>query len=172
MGFVVRKARAVETGISKIEKIVADIGAFLILLLMFLGAADVTGRYVFNNPIFGAMEVSQIMMGLVVFLGWAYTLARRQHISLDLIFYRYPPRVQAILGFVALLLSLGLFGLMGWHAIKLALIDWETGVIIRTYMLPIAPFKLLVPFGAFLLCLECIIQMVHIFPEMTRKKDS
>lgn len=172
MSIIIRTARALEAVISKIEKIFADIGVFLLLALMFLGAADVIGRYVFNNPVFGAIQVQQIMMGLIIFLGWAYTLAKGQHMALDIFFYRYPPRAQAIFKFIALFLSLVLFGLIAWRAGLLAMMDWHKGQIVRDLEIIVAPFKLCVVLGAFLLCLECIIQMVHLFPKLSGRKES
>jgi TRAP-type C4-dicarboxylate transport system permease small subunit len=171
MSVVVRTAQAIETVISKIEKTFANIGMFLIVALTFFGTADVVGRYIFNNPISGALEIQLVMMGLTIFLGWAYTLRMKQHIALDIFFGRYPLRAQAIMSFFALFISLVFFGLIAWRAGILATMDWESGRIIRSIFIPVYPFKYVVTLGAFFLCLECIIQMVHLFPKMMEKKE-
>lgn len=172
MGFVIRTARALETGIRNIEKITVYIAIFLLAVMMFLGAADITGRYVFNNPVTGAGEWSRLLMGGVVFLGWAYTLAKGGHVTVDIAFGHYPPRAKAIVSFVALLLSLFTFSLITWRAAIIAMVDWQAGKLFNVILIPVAPFEFLLSFGALLLCLECIIQMVHLFPEVSGKKES
>jgi TRAP-type mannitol/chloroaromatic compound transport system permease small subunit len=172
MGFVVRTARAVETVIRKIEFICANVGVFLVIALMFFGTADVVGRYLFNNPITGALQVQLAMMGLIVFLLWAYTLQQKQHVSLDIFFYHYPPRAQAVMTFFAMLISLFIFAIIAWRAGILATMDWQTGKIIRGLNIPVAPFKYFVVLGASLLCLESIIQMVHLVPKIMGKNNT
>ena len=143
----------------------------MLLVMMLLGAGDVIGRYVFNSPIMGTMDISQLLMGGIVFFGWAYTLSRKAHVSVDLVFAHYPPQAQAIVEFTMLLLSLALFSLILWQAGSIAMIDWQAGRLVQIVHIPVAPFKFFIPFGAFFLCLECIIQMVHLAPEMRGKKE-
>ena len=171
MAFIVRLARTLETGIRSIERVASNIGVFLLVLLMFLAVSDVIGRYVFNSPIFGAMEFEKILMGSVAFLGWAYVHSRGAHISVDLIFRHYPPRAQAIIGFITMLFSLAVFSLITWRVTVITMTEWRIDKLINVVLIPVAPFKLLLIFGVFLLCLECIIQMVHLVPKMIRKKE-
>lgn len=172
MAFVTRKARVLEAGIRRIENVISVIGMVMLMALMLLGASDVVGRYVFNHPITGAVEISEVLMGMVVFLAWGYTMARREHISVDILFNHYPPRVQTIASFVMLLLTLVLFSLIVWQAGTKAMLDWEQGRLLKMIPIPVAPFKLLVPFGAFFLCLECIIQMIQLVPKMKERSKS
>ena len=47
MASIVRKARALATGIRTAEDVISAVGMVLLLVMMFLGAGDVVGRYVF-----------------------------------------------------------------------------------------------------------------------------
>ena len=136
------------------------IAGLSLLAMMFLGAADVIGRYIFNSPINGAMETSQLLMGGTVFLAWAYTLSKREHVTVDIIFILYPKRVQAALYFIMLIITLILFGFICWQSTSMAISDWQAGKLVRIILIPIAPFKAMVSLGALLLCLECIIQII------------
>jgi TRAP-type C4-dicarboxylate transport system permease small subunit len=171
VAFVVKKAPALEKGIRTAENVIAAIGGVMLLVMMLLGAADVIGRYGFNSPISGAINVSQLMMGGVVFFGWAYTLSKKSHVTVDIAFNHYPRRAQAIIEFVMLILSLLLFSLIIWQSILIAIKDWQVGNLVNVIRIPITPFKLFIPFGAFFLCLESIIQMVHLVPQMRRKEE-
>ena len=104
---------------------------YFLLILMFFGASDVFARYVLNNPINGAIQYQQILMGLTIFLSWAYTQKMRQHITLDLFFYRYPHMVKTIISIIALTLSLGFFGLITWRSAVIAMTHLEVGKNIR-----------------------------------------
>lgn len=143
----------------------------LLLAMMFLGAADVIGRYIFNRPITGAMETSQLLMGGMVFLAWAYTLSKRGHVTVDIIFILYPKRMQAILYFVMMIITLILFSLIFWQSTSMAISDWQAGKLVRIILIPIAPFKALVSLGALLLCLESIIQIIQTIPMMFRREE-
>lgn len=167
-----KQMQTLEKGFRKTENILLAIGVALFLALMVLGAGDVIGRYVFNRPITGTMEISQVLMAGMILLAWAYTQYRKANIKVDLLFSHYSPRAQAIIEFVILLISLGLFCLIAWRATTIAWTDWQEKRIIETISVPSAPFKLLVPIGAFFLCVEFIIQIAHLLPEMRRKMES
>ena len=50
----------------------AQIGSLGLALMMFLTLGDVIGR-AFNVPITGAVEVTELIMGLMIYLGVGYT---------------------------------------------------------------------------------------------------
>ena len=161
----------IERSIRTVENVIC-IGAGLMLLgMMFLGATDVVGRYIFNHPITGAMEISQLLMGGTIFLALAYTLAQKAHVSVDIFFIMYPPRVQAILTFIMMFITFVLFALITWQSVLIALSDMQSGKLVKVILIPLGPFKFLLPFGAFFLCLESIIQMVHLFPKVLGRKE-
>ena len=60
------------------------VGAVMILAMMTVTAIDVAGRYFLGKPIGGAFEVTEILMGLVIFAGMPLATARREHIAIDL----------------------------------------------------------------------------------------
>jgi TRAP-type transport system small permease protein len=61
--------------------------------LMLLTTADVTGRYFFNSPILGTVELTQLMLAAVVFLSLPVVCWREEHISVDLLDSVFPPRL-------------------------------------------------------------------------------
>lgn len=166
------RARAFEKGVRFAEIGLGFAGALMLLAMMVIGAWDVAGRYLFNRPVTGALETSSILMGGMVFLGWAYTLAQKAHTTVDIIFLLYPPRVQAFLSFLMMFLTLILFALIAWQSIAVAMGDWSRGKLVKVILIPIAPFKFLVSLGAIFLCLESIIQMVHLVTKISSKRES
>ena len=70
----------------------------LLLVMLLLGTADVLGRYLFNNPITGTQEIFEILLPGIVLLGWAYAQRFKSHVTVDIIYNRFSPRLKAIVG--------------------------------------------------------------------------
>jgi len=60
--------------------------------MMLLTTADVTGRFFFNSPILGSVELTQLMLAAVVFLSLPVACWREEHVSVDLLDAIFPPR--------------------------------------------------------------------------------
>lgn len=163
-------AMPIENGIRKIESVFLFIGVGMLLLMMFLGAGDVLGRYLFNNPIKGALEVSQLMMAGVALLCWGYTQAIKGHINIEILLVRYPARVQSLINFISLILTIIVFGLITWQSTLIAVETLKQNRMLENIPLPLFPFKFMVPVGAFVLCLESIIQVIHLIFGVKRGK--
>lgn len=70
--------------------------AVVVFIMMMVTVIDVTGRYLFNAPLFGALELTEILMGLLVFIGMPLATARREHISISLIGDALPRRLASV----------------------------------------------------------------------------
>ena len=113
--------------LDKIERVVrragnifTGIGGVMFMALMFLGAGDVIGRYLFNKPIMGTMEASEILMAGIVLLSWAYTQRTGGHVRVELFISRYSPRTKAIANFATMFLSLVLFSVIICKSFEIA----------------------------------------------------
>ncbi len=141
----------------------------MLAVLMLLGAFDVIGRYVFNRPITGAFEISEVLLAGVLFFGWAYTQATRGHIRVNILVRRFSARGQALTDLINSVLGLVLFSVITWQAALIAIAYWETNRIIDVIMVPLAPFRMFVSVGAFFLCLEFIVQILQSLSEMRKE---
>ena len=61
--------------------------------MMLLTTADVTGRYFFNFPIRGAVELTQLMLAALVFLSLPVVCWRQEHVSVDLLDAVFPAKL-------------------------------------------------------------------------------
>ena len=160
--------RKIEKGFYVAENILLVISGITFLGLMFIGAGDVLGRYLLNKPIRGTMELSEIMMGAIVLLSWAYTQRNKGHVAVELFTSLYPPRIKAIVDLLTLFLSFVLFAFITQQSASMALRYWHEQRVLPTLEIPTAPFHALVPIGAAFLCIEFIIQMVHLVDNMRK----
>jgi len=70
-------------------------GALLLLGTMVLTFVDVIGRYVFNTPVRGGFELTEIMMAGLIFLGMPLVTQQNAHIKVDLLDLILSPRALA-----------------------------------------------------------------------------
>lgn len=69
---------------SSIEQGVGLLLITLLALMVALTFADVIGRRLFNTPVFGAHDITEHLMALIIFAGLPLLTAQRGHLSVDL----------------------------------------------------------------------------------------
>lgn len=77
-----------------LERTIEVVAGILLMFLMVLTCADVIGRYVFLAPVAGTHEITELGMGVLVFLTLPLVTSRGAHISITLI-DRWIPRSAA-----------------------------------------------------------------------------
>ncbi len=162
--------RLLDTGIKKTGNVLTSITLVMLFILLILGAGDVIGRYTFNSPITGTKEISSMLVAGIVLLGWAHTQSKGAHVKVELVLNHFPQRTQVIINIVTTFLSLVLFSLIVWQSIKVAIKLLETNRLVPIILVPLAPFQLMVSLGAFVLCLEFIIEIIQLFQKIKIKE--
>jgi TRAP-type C4-dicarboxylate transport system permease small subunit len=122
--------------------VLAGLSCLFLFGMMILTFVDVTGRYVFNNPIYGAYEIIYLMMPALIFLAFPILCFREGHVTIDLLDGFVPrsiKRWQAVLVNVVSAVAVAFIGwrlyvLSGDQVIDLAVTD--------TLYLPKWPFSL------------------------------
>ena len=85
--------RAIDT----LSTVVGSVAALIIIPLVLATCWEVLARYIFGAPTIWAFELGYMLMGLHFLLGGALTLLRQQHVRIDLIYARLPPRRRAVI---------------------------------------------------------------------------
>ncbi len=138
------------------------IGMILLVILMLIGTVDVLGRYLFNHPLKGAYEYSELLLAGVVFFSLAYALSIDGHVRVATIVSKFKPKSAAIIGIAMSSLALITFILISYQGTMLAYKSWISYRQIDVINLPIAPFQLLVPLGCLAVCLELVLQITNL----------
>lgn len=110
-------------------------------------------------------------MGAIVLMGWAYTQRERKHVKVVLFLNMFPPRVQTILNFSTLFISLLLFIVITQQSWNIAVENLLEGRQFQILDFPKGPFYFLVPAGAFFICLEFIIQIFEFISRKNKEVD-
>lgn len=122
---------------------------------------DVGGRYLFNKPFFGTVEICEFLMVLLSFGGLALAELRNGHITVDFFVTALPARIQAWLEAAAALLGIFFWWLVAWRAAVHAGRIWEAGEVSANWAVPTYPFYLGVTVGSGLLALALIPRVVR-----------
>lgn len=164
-----------ESAIERIARWCALAAGAVLLLLMLLTVADVAMRSVLGAPIFGTIDISELGLVLVVFLGLAYCGHSGGHVSVDLLDSLMPPRLSLLGGILTRFLSVSVLGLLAWRTVAKA---WDA----RTYgdssnLLGIAhwPFLYAIALGAALHALVLILDATALLsgrgPEASKSQE-
>ena len=97
----------------------ARCGSVGLAIMMFLTLFDVIGR-AFDHPITGSVEVTELIMGLMIYLGVGYTTFLRGHIRVDILITNFSPRIQAVLDSLTGIVALAITILISWYLFRLA----------------------------------------------------
>jgi C4-dicarboxylate transporter DctQ subunit len=145
---------------ARIETILNVLGVTFIIILMFFTACEILGRYLFNNPIPGYVEDTELIMGAIVFLGIGYTQRVGAHIRMDMFIQKMKGRTYHITEALSLFLSLIAYGIICIYSFHFTVEAYQVGDVTEYLYTPTWPSKLCVPLGSFFLCTRIIIQII------------
>jgi TRAP-type mannitol/chloroaromatic compound transport system permease small subunit len=151
-------------GVDQLSKSVGHAFAWCLVILTLGTTYEVVVRYVLNDPTSWAFDMSYLMYGAMFFMAGAYTLSRGGHVRADMFYRLWRPRTQARVelvlyiffffpGILALTLSGWAYGLESMR-IREVSVNSPAGM-------PIWPLKMLIPFGAGLLTLQGIAEVLR-----------
>ena len=149
-----------DKALSPVENFANLFAAFAIFALMGLGVAQIVSRSVFNTPIPGYIDLVELSMAAIAFLGAAYCQRLGAHIRMELLIGQLHGRTLWIAESIGILVALFIIAVLVWNG-------W--GHFIRAYTLgdttidaeyPIWPSKLLVPIAFAIWWLRLFIQLL------------
>jgi len=117
-------------------------GAVVLALMTFLAAMDVLLRYLFNQPISGALELIQYMMLVVVVSGFAHCTIEKSHIRVEVLIDRCPDKVRTILYCITSFLSFGLVVLITRQAVVYTGMLFGSNMMSPVLFIPAFPFAI------------------------------
>jgi len=91
---------------SAVDTLEETIIAVLLGLMTLITFANVVARYVFNDNILWALEVTVFLFAWLVLLGVSYGVKKSIHLGVDVVVTAVPPAVRKVLTFLAVLACL------------------------------------------------------------------
>ena len=151
-------------GIDTLSRTVGHAFAWCLMILTLGTSYEVFVRYVLNEPTSWAFDFSYLMYGAMFYMAGAYTLSRGGHVRADMFYRLWRPRTQATVelvlyiifffpGVLALCISGWAYGYASMKILESS-VNSPAGV-------PIWPLKMLIPFGAGLLALQGVAEVMR-----------
>lgn len=97
---------------------VGALAGILILSIMVGGVADVVSRWLFDRPLQGTFELTQVALMASVFLGFAYAELHGHHITVDLLYERLPTLGQRAVDLLAGACKLTVVLTLTWQLVQ------------------------------------------------------
>lgn len=82
---------------------------------MLVTVVDVGGRFLFNRPLHGAFEATEVMMGMIVFLALPLATRRREHITVTLLEPYLPEWLKRVAALLFGLACAAICALLAWR---------------------------------------------------------
>jgi TRAP-type transport system small permease protein len=144
--------------VERIERLLLRLGiisGFATLVIIVIVVVDVAGRAVFNEPLHMGVELSELLLVSLVFLGLSAAQQRRQNFAIELLTRNFPASVQHAFELVGYLVCLGVVVLLAWPSTNQAISSFnrnEMGFGIVPF--PIWPARIVLAVGLWLLALQ------------------
>ena len=134
--------------------------AVVLFAMMLVTAIDVAGRYVFNKPIPGGFELTEILLAALIYCGLPLVSARREHIVIDTFDPMFSKALKRGLDMVAEVVCAVALAGVGWLIFLRANRIVEYGDTTSVLKLPLAPVVYLM---AVMITVAAVIHLLLIF---------
>lgn len=153
---------------------------WLVLIAVLVSAVNASVRKVFDMSSNAFLELQWYLFSAVFLLGAGYALLKQEHVRIDVIYGKYPKRVQIWIDIVGTLLFLMPMALLilwhSWPVFVNALLTNEQSS--SAGGLPVWPVRLLLPAGFALLIVQALSELIKRFaylkgliPDPTEKQQ-
>lgn len=141
--------------VTAVNKALHYLAGALIIAVMVMTVYNILGRWLFDEPFRGTVELTQLAMIGIVYLGMAYAQDNGNHIAVDLLYSRMPKPVRIVMDWFATLLSLVILALLAWQLYEYAGILEQGGRVTASRGIPLywAAYVAIVGIVAFALAL-------------------
>jgi len=146
--------------LKRVFSITSYVGVASVICIALLTGSDVVGRYFFNSPVRGTIDLIEILMGILFASGIAITTALDDHISVDSLYDKLPSLGQHILRVFAGSVCTFIFFILVWQGYQGGMIAAKSGKVSSTLDIPLFPFKFFLAIGFLVSLIYSIRQMV------------
>lgn len=139
----------------------ARAGAAGLALMTLLTFVDVVGRELTASPIDAKVEMTELLMGLTVFLGIDLTTFLRGHIRVDIVIIHLPARWRAGFDVATYAVSILFVALICWRLVILALDKLGKGDLTQIWEIPLWPVVAVMALCSVVMFATLVIQWIQ-----------
>ena len=148
----------------QIEYVLVGASVLTTLFAMAFVGAEVLMRYVFNAPIPGHLEGSELLMPIIVFLAISYPQATRGHVGMDLVLDMLAPRAKRYATMGTLLISIFVCAVLSYFSFKNTIQLWNyDDVTMSPPYFKTWPSSAAIAFGYLLISIRMYVQTLNLY---------
>jgi TRAP-type C4-dicarboxylate transport system permease small subunit len=137
-------------------RVLGTIAAVVLFAMMGLTFVDVAGRKLFSRPVYGAYEITEFLMGALIFCALPLVTAREGHVTIDVLDHLLPAWVARWQRVVVGLVSTGALAFIAGRLWVLSASHFRTHEVTMTLRIPHGPFSRLFAVMAALAAAACL----------------
>lgn len=143
----------------------------LILFVMLFVVAEVAMRTLFNAPIAGHLELSELMTPAIIFLALAYTQSTGGHVRMTLVVDMLPEGAKRYAEIFNNVFSVAIYSILTYFSGTYAFRSWDYGDSTMQYEFLTWPSILAVTIGFFFSTLRIYLDLLQLlFPNKVQRK--
>ena len=149
--------KKIDLAIEKITKFCGIVSGSILFLIVLTIVPDVLGRYLFNSPIAGILELNETLIVFCVFLGLGWTQVQRGHVRMELVLSRLPTAPQTFFNLIVWLIAFAFVSIMTIMTSKQAYISLKISEhTLGMISFPVWPAKIALAIGCLFLSLQLL----------------
>lgn len=152
-----KSLKSVFAGFDKLSVIAGYAAAIITLIFTLMIAISVVSRYAFNEPIIWVDEVSTYLFVASMILQISYATYKESHVSADIVFLKFPRKLQYGVTQLSYLLTLVAIGIIVYFGtmvtIRYIAMDYRSET---TLAAPLVLIFVFVPIGFILIFLQIL----------------
>lgn len=159
--------------IDKFSEWTGALSAWIVIPLMLVVIYEVFQRHILNAPTRWGYDVLWMLFSAQFLLGGAFTLLRKGHIRIDIVYGVLSERSKLIYDVInTIVVILPPMVLFTWAGVAFAADAWLGGEKLSTtnWFFPSGPSKSLIPIAFFLLALQCVAEVIRDINELRKGK--
>ncbi len=137
-----------------LHRLVEPFVSIALFAMMALTFVDVVGRYVFNSPVVGGLELTEFSMAIVIFLGLVLLTSDEGHVTVDLLDSFIPDKIKIVQKVLINIVNAAVMSIISWQLWVKAKDVAEYGDRTEFLRIPLSP---LVYFMSIMTGISCLI---------------
>lgn len=152
----------------RIEEFVIVLTMAIMVLLMFIQS---TSRYILGNSLSWGSELAQYLHVWQIWIGASLAIRMQSHIRVDVFIKLFPPKVQKVLNFFALIFWFIFAAFLAYEGTNYVSNMFTSGQTSPSLQVPMWIPYLAIPIGGLLMVIRLIQQMYLLFANKQHDKD-
>ena len=121
-------------------RVLGTVDATVLFAMMVLTFVDVTGRKLLTRPVYGAYEITEFLMGTLIFCALPLVTAREGHVTIDVFDHLLRPGFAHWQRVIVNAISTGVLTFIAWRLWVLSASHLRTHEVTMTLHIPHGPF--------------------------------